>query len=86
MSQNKAELCPRLEQLVVSVLAELGIDATEQKAMADEPHLTTAKLTQAFDHLKRHVVLREVNFVGPPRRRREEWRPFAKNAAEEGLR
>ena len=86
MSKSRAVLCPRLEQLVVSVLTELGIDATEQKAMADEPHLTTAKLTQAFDHLKRHVVLREVNFVGPPRRRREEWRPFARNAAEEGVR
>lgn len=74
-------LCPRLERLIASVLEELGIDAGEQGAMADEVHLTTARLTQAFDHLKRHIVCREVDHVRPPRRAA---RPFVLNTEIEG--
>lgn len=67
---SQAVLCSRLHALIVGVLEELEIDAAGQEAMVDEPHLTIARLTQAFDHLKRHIVCREVDFVGPPSKRR----------------
>lgn len=78
---SQTVLCPRLERLIASVLEELGIDTEEQGAMADESHLTTARLIQAFDHLKRHIVCREVVHVGPPKRTA---RPFVLNTEIEG--
>lgn len=78
--KKKVDLCPRLREIIEETLGDLGIDLEGQGLLADEPALTTSKLVNAFDNLRRHVVCRETEFVGPPRRKR----PFVLNTQTEG--
>lgn len=62
---------PRLEQVLLGVLEQVGLSYRDQETIAEERALAIAAFTPAFSQLKRRVVGSEIDYAGPRRMRRK---------------